>query len=160
MNTIEQNLFLKLKETNNILCTAESCTGGLIGGRITDLSGSSSVFDCGFITYSNEAKMKLIGVKEETLINHGAVSQQTAFEMAVGALEQSAMASISIAVTGIAGPNGGSADKPVGLVWFGMAFGNRVHVEKQIFEGDREYVRTKTVDHALSLVLDALNHQS
>ena len=89
MNTIEQNLFLKLKETNNILCTAESCTGGLIGGRITDLSGSSSVFDCGFITYSNEAKMKLIGVKEETLINHGAVSQQTAFEMAVGALEHS-----------------------------------------------------------------------
>ena len=112
---------IELARTRGVkIATAESCTGGLIAGALTDIAGSSAVVDRGFVTYSNSAKMEMLEVSPETLQAHGAVSSQTAQQMAEGALAHS-QASLTVSVTGIAGPGGGSADKPVGLVWFGLA---------------------------------------
>ncbi|TGQ56081.1 CinA family protein [Mesorhizobium sp. M1C.F.Ca.ET.193.01.1.1] len=140
-----------------MLATAESCTGGLIIAALTDIAGSSAVVDRGFITYSNEAKMEMLGVSAATLDAHGAVSRETVLEMADGALAHS-RASLSLAVTGIAGPTGGSAEKPVGLVWFGVALtGQPVVAERQLFgHKGREFIRHGTVRHALQLGLRAL----
>jgi nicotinamide-nucleotide amidase len=151
--------FLKACTRNKMLvATAESCTGGMIISLLTDIPGSSSMVDRGFVTYSNEAKTEMLGVSPETLERHGAVSAETAQEMAAGALKNS-RASIALAVTGIAGPDGGSAEKPVGLVWFGMArTGQPVLTEKRQFENlGRDYIRRETVKHALSMGLKALN---
>lgn len=146
----------KLAETNNILVTAESCTGGMIAAAITDLSGSSSIFDRGFVTYSNEAKMDSLGVKAETLEKYGAVSEHTAKEMAQGALKNS-NATIAISVTGIAGPTGGSDEKPVGLVYIGLCKNDETPLAfKNIFKGDRSEVRVQTLDTALNLILKNL----
>lgn len=153
------SLFLAACARRKILATtAESCTGGLIIAAMTDIPGSSAVVDRGFITYSNEAKMEMIGVREDTLSTHGAVSSQTAFEMASGALAHS-RADIALAVTGIAGPEGGSAEKPVGLVWFGLAVtGRETIAEKRIFQNfGRAYIREQTVIHALSMGIAALD---
>ena len=150
--------FLKACQRHGILAaTAESCTGGLIIAAMTDIPGSSSMVDRGFVTYSNEAKMDMLGVSATILRAHGAVSSETAHEMAKGALERS-RAGISLAVTGIAGPDGGSAEKPVGLVWFGLALtGKPVVTEKRIFENrGRDFIRRETVRHALTMGLDAL----
>ncbi|WP_367714770.1 CinA family protein [Nitratireductor sp. GISD-1A_MAKvit] len=140
-----------------MLATAESCTGGMIAAALTDIAGSSSVVDRGFVTYSNEAKMEMLGVSPETLAAHGAVSQETALEMAAGALARS-RAGVAVAVTGIAGPDGGSADKPVGLVWFGLALKGRAPLaQSHVFAGrDRAGVRAATVEAALDMVLSAL----
>lgn len=136
-----------------LLATAESCTGGLIGGALTDVPGSSDVVERGFITYSNEAKTDLLGVKEETLKNFGAVSAETAREMAEGALRNS-RADIAVSVTGIAGPGGGSAAKPVGLVYIGVASKkNGVRTIKNNFTGDRAGVRRATIEKALDEML-------
>lgn len=146
----------KLTETNNILVTAESCTGGMIAVAVTDLSGSSSIFDRGFVTYSNEAKMDSLGVKAETLEKYGAVSEHTAKEMAQGALKNS-KATIAISVTGIAGPTGGSDEKPVGLVYIGLCKKDKTLLAfKNIFKGDRSAVRVQTLDTALNLILKNL----
>jgi len=125
---------------------------------MTDIPGSSSMVDRGFVTYSNDAKMELLGVSPVTLDAHGAVSAETAQEMAAGALARS-HAGIALAVTGIAGPDGGSADKPVGLVWFGLAMtGQRIVTEKRIFENrGRDHIRRQTVRHALEMGLKALD---
>lgn len=150
--------FLKACHRHGILAaTAESCTGGLIIAAMTDIPGSSSMVDRGFITYSNEAKMDMLGVSATTLDAHGAVSSETAHEMAKGALERS-RAGIALAVTGIAGPDGGSAEKPVGLVWFGLALtGKPVVTENRIFENrGRDFIRRETVRHALTMGLAAL----
>ncbi|MCV0378093.1 CinA family protein [Nitratireductor sp.] len=140
-----------------MLATAESCTGGMIAAALTDIAGSSSVVDRGFVTYSNEAKMEMLGVSPETLAAHGAVSQETALEMAQGALAHS-RAGVTVAVTGIAGPDGGSDEKPVGLVWFGLAMKGRAPVaQSHVFEDrDRAGVRAATVETALDMVLSAL----
>lgn len=140
-----------------MLATAESCTGGMIAAALTDIAGSSSVVDRGFVTYSNEAKMEMLGVSPETLAAHGAVSQETALEMAQGALAHS-RAGVTVAVTGIAGPDGGSDEKPVGLVWFGLAMKGRAPVaQSHVFEdSDRAGVRAATVETALDMVLSAL----
>ena len=151
--------FLKACAHKKILvATAESCTGGMIISLLTDIPGSSSVVDRGFVTYSNEAKMDMLGVSRDTLDKHGAVSSETAHEMAKGALKNS-RAGITLAVTGIAGPDGGSAEKPVGLVWFGMALkGKPVITEKVIFENrGRDFIRRETVKHALNMGLRALD---
>jgi nicotinamide-nucleotide amidase len=151
--------FLKACARRKILvATAESCTGGMIISLLTDIPGSSSVVDRGFVTYSNEAKEDMLGVSEETLDKYGAVSAETAYEMAEGALKNS-RAGITLAVTGIAGPDGGSAEKPVGLVWFGMALkGKPVVTEKVIFRNlGRDYIRKETTKHALEMGLLALN---
>ncbi len=150
--------FLKACQAAGILAaTAESCTGGLIIALLTDLPGSSSMVDRGFVTYSNEAKQEMLGVKAETLEKHGAVSRETALEMAEGALSN-ASAGIALSVTGIAGPDGGSEDKPVGLVWFGVAVtGKAPMAEKRQFENrGRDYVRKQSVRTALELGLAAL----
>jgi nicotinamide-nucleotide amidase len=153
--------FLKACARHNILvATAESCTGGMIISLLTDIPGSSSMVDRGFVTYSNEAKTDMVGVSAETLEKYGAVSAETAHEMAAGALENS-RAGIALAVTGIAGPDGGSAEKPVGLVWFGMALtGRPVLTEKRQFLNlGRDFIRRETVKHALTMGLKAMEDQ-
>lgn len=135
--------------------TAESCTGGLIAAALTEVSGSSAVVDRGFVTYSNDAKMDMLGVQADTLKRFGAVSQQTAFEMAKGALSHS-KAQIAIAVTGIAGPGGGSAEKPVGLVHLAVASQDGRLAHREMLYGDigRDKVRMATVATALDMILD------
>lgn len=130
------------------LCTAESCTGGLIAAACTDRAGSSTWFERGFVTYSNQAKTELLGVPERLLRRAGAVCGPVARAMAEGALRHS-HAQVAVAVTGVAGPGGGSPAKPVGTVWFGFALPDRVTIEKCHFSGDRTAVRQATVQHAL-----------
>jgi nicotinamide-nucleotide amidase len=140
-----------------MLATAESCTGGLIAGAITDIAGSSGWFERGFVTYSNEAKLEMLGVRPETLAAHGAVSEATAAEMAQGAIANS-RADFGVAVTGVAGPDGGAAEKPVGTVCFGWARkGGAVDTVTLHFAGDREAVRVATVEAALAGLLDRLD---
>ena len=130
------------------LSCAESCTGGGIAAALTDLAGSSSWFDRGFVTYSNQAKLEMLGVSAETLARCGAVSRETVIEMAGGALVHSA-AQLSVAVSGIAGPAGGSPDKPVGTVWIAWATAHEVSAVCEHFPGDRAAVRAAAVDAAL-----------
>ena len=153
--------FLETCKARRILvATAESCTGGGIIALMTDMPGSSSMVDRGFVTYSNDAKIEMLGVSPETLERHGAVSRETALEMATGALARS-NADIALAVTGIAGPDGGSEEKPVGLVWFGIAMtGREPQAERKLFENHgRDFVRRETVRHALVMGLHALGDQ-
>jgi len=137
------------------LATAESCTGGLIAGACTDLSGSSNWFERGLITYSNEAKTELLGVDAALIARRGAVSEQVAQAMAQGALAHS-HAQVAVAVTGVAGPTGGSRAKPVGTVWFGFAVPGQLITEKMHFIGDRAAVRAATVHHALKRLVELL----
>jgi len=160
MNELRElaDAFLKACLRHGILAaTAESCTGGMIIAAMTDIPGSSSVVDRGFISYSNEAKMEMLGVSKATLDTHGAVSRETALEMATGALQHS-NAGISLAVTGIAGPDGGSPEKPVGLVWFGLARrGQTAIAESQVFQNNgRDFIRRETVRAALQMGLGEL----
>jgi len=138
------------------LATAESCTGGLIAAALTEIAGSSDVVERGFVTYSNAAKSELLGVPPELIAAHGAVSEPVAAAMAAGALRRS-RAGIAVSVTGVAGPGGGSAEKPVGTVWFGCAqHGSAVHTERVVFPGDRSAVRVATVLHAFALFRRAI----
>ena len=149
-------LLERCKARGVMLATAESCTGGLIAGALTEIAGSSAVVDRGFVTYSNPAKQDLLGVPAETIARQGAVSAETASAMAAGALARS-KAGLVVAVTGVAGPGGGSAEKPVGLVWFAVARrGERPRAESRQFPGDRAAVRKATVLHALALLDAAL----
>ena len=132
-----------------MLATAESCTGGLIAAACTDLAGSSRWFERGFVSYSNAAKTELLGVPADLIAMHGAVSEPVARAMAEGAVAHSA-AQVALAVTGVAGPTGGSAEKPVGTVWFGWRVAGRTHSELRRFDGDRAAVRAQTVQHALA----------
>ena len=144
-----------LRARGLMLATAESCTGGLIAGACTDLSGSSDWFERGFVTYSNAAKTELLGVPAALIDTHGAVSEPVARAMAEGAVAHS-HAQLAVAVTGVAGPTGGSADKPVGTVWFGWCVNGSTHSECQRFDGDRAAVRAATVRHALAGLLARL----
>jgi nicotinamide-nucleotide amidase len=146
-----------LKDQSGTLALAESCTGGMIATAITDISGSSAVFDRGFVTYSNAAKMDMLGVSASIIENHGAVSSECAAAMAEGALNNS-VADITLSVTGIAGPGGGSDDKPVGLVHFGLITGSTdTKTQQIIFKGDRTSVRNQARDYALSMLIEALS---
>jgi nicotinamide-nucleotide amidase len=138
-----------------MLATAESCTGGMIAAACTDLSGSSGWFDRGFVTYSNDAKTQMLGVDAALIARHGAVSEVVARAMAFGAARHSG-AQVSVAVTGIAGPGGGSADKPVGTVWFGFRVDGQLSSETHLFPGDRAAVRAATVQRALARLLQLL----
>ncbi|HJS85991.1 MAG TPA: nicotinamide-nucleotide amidohydrolase family protein [Acetobacteraceae bacterium] len=139
-----------------LLATAESCTGGLIAAGLTAIAGSSDVVDRGFVTYSNAAKADLVGVPPPLIAAHGAVSEEVARAMAEGALARS-RATIAVAVTGVAGPGGGTPAKPVGLVCFGLARrGGPTTAESRVFPGDRASVREATVGHALALLRAAL----
>lgn len=154
--THAEMLLTVARATGAMIATAESCTGGMIAAAITDIPGSSDIFDRGFVTYSNAAKQDMLGIRPETLTAFGAVSEAVAREMAEGALSRST-ASIAVAVTGIAGP-GGSEHKPEGRVCFGLARTGAVTRVETIEFGaiGRDAVRRATVDHALDLLLDAL----
>lgn len=145
-----------LMQKKSFLATAESCTGGWIAQELTSVAGSSQWFDCGFVTYSNRSKMNMLGVSAQSLERFGAVSEQVVKEMAQGVLSSSE-ASISVATSGIAGPGGGSDEKPVGTVWFAWAAeGKETRAEKCVFGGDRESVRKQAVNYALSGILQNL----
>jgi nicotinamide-nucleotide amidase len=138
-----------------MLVTAESCTGGMIAAALTDIAGSSAVVERGFVTYSNEAKIELLGVPVALIAAKGAVSLEVAAAMAEGALAHS-HAHVAVSVTGIAGPGGGSVEKPVGLVWFGLSAGGRTTTDHAIFAGNRASVRRQATEKALALLLDGL----
>lgn len=150
-----QRLAELLQQRHWMLATAESCTGGLIAAACTDLAGSSTWFERGFVTYSNAAKTELLGVDAALIERHGAVSEPVARAMAEGALRH-ARAQVAVAVTGIAGPSGASADKPVGLVWFGWNMAGVIHTQQQHFAGDRAAVRAAAVAHALQELVQRL----
>ena len=150
LQRMAERLGVALRATRQMLVTAESCTGGWIAKAVTDVAGSSDWFDCGLAAYSYEAKQRLLGVRAETLEHFGAVSRETAIEMVSGALVHSG-ASIAVAVTGIAGPGGGTDDKPVGTVWIAWKHrGGYPRAELFNFAGDREAVRRQTVAAALT----------
>jgi len=160
LTIIVNKIASSLIKANKKLTVAESCTGGWVAKVLTDLAGSSEWFDRGFVTYSNQAKHEMLGVKESTLESYGAVSQETVAEMATGALKNS-HADFSLSISGIAGPGGGSEDKPVGLVWFSWAVkeNNNLKVftsKKKVFEGDRESVRYQSVEYVISELLKIL----
>ncbi len=160
MNEVEaeqltRQLAEALQQRGQRICTAESCTGGLIAKTFTDLAGSSSWFDRGFVTYSNQAKIDMLGVSAQTLQQYGAVSEQVAAEMAAGAITHSE-AQLAIAVTGIAGPGGGSELKPVGTVWFGFACDGEITTQRQLFGGDRAAVREHSLLFAIHAMLQIL----
>jgi nicotinamide-nucleotide amidase len=155
--TKAQMLIDRAKAAGLRLATAESCTGGLVSAALTDIPGASDVFDRGFVTYSNAAKSDLLGVPPATIAAYGAVSAETARAMAAGALARSA-ADIAVSITGVAGPGGGSAEKPVGLVHFacGRRGGALVHVERRFGPLTRAEIRATAVDQALDLLMAAL----
>ena len=156
MSDLAEKIISKLGKRNLTLVTAESCTGGLISSAITAKSGASKVFDRGFVTYSDESKTDLLGVSAHTLKTQGSVSMSAAQLMMRGALENS-NADIGVAVTGIAGPEGGTDEKPVGLVFIGYGMrGESPKVSEHHFQGSREHIRMATVKQALLYVLDLL----
>jgi PncC family amidohydrolase len=156
MNNNHENQIGKiLNERNMTLATAESCTGGLIGHRITNVPGSSNYFERGLIVYSYDAKMELLNVPKETLDKFGAVSSETVLAMANG-IKNSAGTNLGLAVTGIAGPTGGTPDKPVGLVYIALATDDGIDVQKFRFDGEREDVKIQTAEAALGMLLDYL----
>jgi nicotinamide-nucleotide amidase len=152
-----QKVAQRLKARGAVIVTAESCTGGWVAQELTAIAGSSLWFDRGFVTYSNEAKQEMLGVRAETLKTHGAVSEETAIEMAQGALKHS-RGTVALAITGVAGPAGGTPAKPVGTVCFAWATkGRPARAETKRFSGDREAVRRQSVDYSLDRVLQVLD---
>lgn len=141
-----------------MLATAESCTGGMVSAAITDIAGSSQWLDRGFVTYSNDAKMQMLGVQFSTLEEHGAVSEPVVLEMAKGAVTNS-KANFAVSISGIAGPGGGTADKPVGLVCFGVSDGDSAKSFVKQFDGDRAQVREQACEYALSVLLSFVKEQ-
>ena len=158
MENLAKTLGERLKARAQQLVTAESCTGGWVAQVVTAVAGSSEWFERGFVTYSNASKQEMLGVASDTLARYGAVSEETAREMALGALARS-KADVAIAVTGVAGPSGGSAQKPVGTVCFAWAGRRGAHSETRHFSGDRESVRRQSVVHALEGVLRTLDER-
>ena len=158
LSTLSTLVGMRLKAAGETLATAESCTGGWVAQSVTAIAGSSEWFERGFVTYSDAAKQEMLGVSPSTIAQHGAVSEQTASEMATGALEHS-HAGFALSVTGVAGPGGGSPAKPVGTVCFGWArrADGAVRVETRRFDGDREAVRRQSVIHALQGIVEWLD---
>ena len=162
---IAHKIILKAEAVGVMLASAESCTGGMIAAALTDIAGSSVAVDRGFVTYSNAAKTAMLGVPSEVIDTHGAVSSEVVLAMAEGAVQQIASdQGIAVSVSGIAGPGGGSDEKPVGLVWFGLSIRSNDGVETQThrkqFDGNRGEVRVQATEFALKLILDALNEMA
>lgn len=151
MNRLAKKIGRLLSKKNLTLSICESCTGGMLGSIITEIPGSSKYFKGGIIAYSNEIKSKIIGVKNKTLKNFGAVSSQTAKEMALG-LKRLTNSDIGISITGIAGPGGATKTKPVGLVYIGVIFKEKIKIKKNIFAGNRQQIRKKACEKALVLI--------
>lgn len=157
MTTLIKKVPQLLIKNNLMLVTTESCTGGWIAKIITDQAGSSVYFDRGFVTYSNQAKQDMLNVSEKTLETYGAVSEQVAAEMVIGALQNSP-ADIAISISGIAGPDGGSEEKPVGTVCFGWMIREKQAITETIlFDGDRNSVRKQAVDYCFKGIIKAIN---
>ena len=155
--TTAEKLVKTLVDRKLTCATAESCTGGGVGHAITGVAGSSAVFWGGIISYDNSVKQGVLGVPEEVLATKGAVSPECAAAMAKGARRR-LNTDLAVSITGIAGPGGGSAEKPVGLVWFGLSSETGTNTEKKIFPGDREAVRTAAIEHALTLLHGEARH--
>ncbi|HJA67395.1 damage-inducible protein CinA [Lachnoclostridium sp. An169] len=156
--SLEEAVVRLLQEAHLTVTTAESCTGGLIAGTLVNVAGASDVLGEGYVTYSNEAKERLVGVKRETLLQYGAVSEQTAREMAEGAA-RAAGADAALSATGIAGPGGGTAKKPVGLVYVGCFLDGSTQVKECHFDGNRMENRLHTVETALEMLREALEER-
>jgi nicotinamide-nucleotide amidase len=158
IQTLAKTVIAKASAKGVMIATAESCTGGMIAAALTDVPGSSAVVERGFVTYSNEAKSEMLALPMALIEKRGAVSGEVAGAMATGAIKHS-RAGIAVSVTGIAGPTGGSPGKPVGLVWFGLADRNGlVRIERRVFAGgSRAFVRTKTTETALGMILSRLS---
>jgi nicotinamide-nucleotide amidase len=156
MKALAKKIAARAKRRGAWLVTAESCTGGWASQALTSVAGSSAWFERGFVTYSNAAKQELLGVRKKTLEAHGAVSEETAREMALGALGKS-RGTLALAITGIAGPGGGTPEKPVGTVCFAWASKGAASTETRRFAGDRDAVRRQSVEHALARVLEMLD---
>ena len=157
---LAQQLVIRASAAGMMVTCAESCTGGLVAAALTDIAGASAVLDRGFVTYSNAAKTDLLGVAPATLLTHGAVSAETAIEMAHGALGTANGTSLAVSITGIAGPGGGSTDKPVGLVFFGRAIaGGRTQSWWHYFTGDRISIRQQATMRALDLMIEGITGQ-
>ncbi|GAC25073.1 17.2 kDa protein 1 in recA 5'region [Paraglaciecola mesophila KMM 241] len=156
---LAQQLGEHLQQLGWSVTCAESCTGGGIGYAITSTSGSSSWFKSGYITYSNEAKQVMLGVSEQTLNEHGAVSQPVVEQMAMGATK-AAGANVAVSVSGIAGPDGGSDEKPVGTVWFGFSVNGEITTSCQCFSGDRHQVRDQAIEYALNQLVTRCKTES
>ena len=154
--SLEEKVVALLQEKEYTITTAESCTGGLVAATIINVSGASDVYNEGYITYANEAKERILGVAHNTLETFGAVSEQTAKEMALGAAK-AACSNVALSTTGIAGPGGGNDQKPVGLVYIGCAVNGRVEVREYRFEGNRQEIRNAAVNKALQFLLDNLS---
>lgn len=152
---LEEKLIEQLLESNYTITTVESCTGGLLIGTILNVSGASKCVNEGYITYSNEAKERIVGVSHETLEAYGAVSEQTATEMALGGARV-ANSNVAISVTGIAGPSGGSKDKPVGMVYIGCCVNGQVEVRRFQYEGRREAIRHRATRDAMKLAISLI----
>lgn len=155
MDSLVTDIFEKLKERNWMIVTAESCTGGLIAGRLTEVPGSSAYVDRGFVTYTNQSKLEMLAVPAALIENNGAVSAPVAEAMAKGAL-QASKAQIAVSVTGIAGPTGGTDMKPVGLVYISVATWTSIKTVENIFAGNREAIRMQAVETALKLMLEVM----
>lgn len=158
LHNLVQHVSQLLRQKKWCMATAESCTGGLIAAAMTELAGSSDVFECGFVTYSNHAKEKLLGVSEALLVKHGAVSEQVALAMAAGAAAR-AEVPLAVAVTGVAGPGGGSDEKPVGTVWIAWWCEGKSCAQQFLFSGDRQNIREATVEQALHGVIRKLSER-
>jgi nicotinamide-nucleotide amidase len=160
MDNLAAKVGMLLKSHGLMLATAESCTGGGVAQAITGVAGSSAWFERGFVTYSNLSKQQMLGVRESTLKQHGAVSEMTVREMVVGALQHSS-AQVALAVSGIAGPDGGTAEKPVGTVWFAWGLkGGETRAQRFQLDGNRAEVRAQSVDIALQGIADLLDNRT
>lgn len=155
---MEEKIVRFLNEHNMMITTVESCTGGLIAARLVNVSGASNVFSEGYVTYSEDAKSKMVGVNPETIKKYNVVSEEVAYEMASGGAK-TANADVAVSVTGVAGPLGGTKDIPVGTVCIGVYYKNKVITEKFLFNGDRLQVRNQAVDKALEMVWNEFNNR-
>lgn len=155
---MEEKIVRFLNEHNMMITTVESCTGGLIAARLVNVSGASNVFSEGYVTYSEDAKTKMVGVNTETIKKYNVVSEEVAYEMASGGAK-TANADVAVSVTGVAGPLGGTKDIPVGTVCIGVYYKNKVITEKFLFNGDRLQVRNQAVDKALEMVWNEFNNR-
>ena len=158
MMSKEEKLVQTLAEMGLTISTAESCTGGMVASAIVDIAGASQVYNEGFITYSNEAKMKYLNVSEETLEKHGAVSEEVVREMAIGC-RTATLSDLAVVTSGVAGPGGGSLEKPVGLVYVACAYKDIVESRSFKFDGDRTHIRKQATKEAIEMVMDLLENQ-
>mgnify|MGYP002513565980 CR=1 FL=1 len=158
MMSIEEKLVQTLAEMGLTISTAESCTGGMVASTIVDIAGASDIFNEGFITYSNDAKMKYLKVSEETLDKYGAVSEEVVREMASGCRKTTG-SDVSIVTSGVAGPGGGTVEKPVGLVFIACAYKDVVEARSFRFEGNRTQIRQQATKEAIEMVMDLLENQ-